>query len=370
MSSAKSLIVPSVSSPLSLKVESSSIPEAKLGTAVVEVLASVIGPGYGFLLSTPVPHFSFPTPSIWGNNAVGRVVSVGPDATKLKKGQLVFVEAYIEAKDDPEIGIIMGLMDGGSEKSKKLANEAWRNGTWTTHAVVPIENATPLDEDVLLGKFGYDVAEIAYLTRFSVVYGGMSAMGVKPGETVIVGPATGQFGGAAVEVASALGAKVIALGRNTEVLSNLKATFPRVETVVLSGDVEKDTTAIQAFGPADAFIDFSPTMAKEITHIDSAIRALRRRGRVALMGGAYVDITIPYWLIMLNSLEIKGRWMYTRQEMREVVRLVETGLLKLGKSVGHKVQGAFTLDEWQAALETAAKYPAWGNQVVFTPSGH
>lgn len=261
-------------------------------------------------------------------------------------------------------------MDGGSEKSKKLANEAWRNGTWTTHAVVPLENVTPLNEEVLLGKYGYDITELTYFTRLSVVYGGMSTMGVKPGETVIVGPATGQFGGATVEVASALGARVIALGRNTEVLSHLKKAFARVETVVLSGDVDKDTEAIQAFGPADAFIDFSPVMATDLTHITSAIRALRRRGRVALMGGANVDVSIPYWLVMLNSLEIKGRWMYTRQELKEVVRLVEAGLLKLGKSVGHKVNGKFTLDEWQAALDTAAKYPSWGNQVVFTPSGH
>lgn len=261
-------------------------------------------------------------------------------------------------------------MDGGSEKSKKLANDAWRNGTWTTHAVVPLENATPLDEDVLLGKFGYDITELTYLQRFSVAYGGLSTMRVKPGETVIVGPATGQFGGAAVEVASALGARVIALGRNTEVLSHLKTTIPRVETVVLSGDVDKDAEAIQAFGPADAFIDFSPTMAKNLTHINSAIRALRRRGRVALMGGPNVEISIPYPLVVFNSLEIKGRWMYTREEIREVVRLVETGLLKLGKSVDHKVHGKFPLDEWQAALDTAAKYPSWGSQVLFTPSGH
>lgn len=110
MSSAKSLIISSVSSPLSLKLESGPVPEAGLGTAVVEVLASVIGPSYGFLLSTPIPHFGFPTPSVWGNNAVGRVVSAGPDSTKLKKGQLVFVDAYIEARDDPEVGIIMGLV--------------------------------------------------------------------------------------------------------------------------------------------------------------------------------------------------------------------------------------------------------------------
>ncbi|RYP55283.1 hypothetical protein DL768_000038 [Monosporascus sp. mg162] len=367
MSPTKSLIVPSVSSPLALRVESGPVPEAKPGTAVVEILAALIGPAYGFMLSRPNPHFAFPTPSIFGNNAVGRVVSTGPDSVTLKKGQLVFVDSYIEARDDPEVAILLGLMDGGSEKSKKLANDAWRNGTWTTHAVVPLENATPLDEDALLGKLGYDVTELAYLTRLSVAYGGMSTINVKAGETVIVGPATGHFGGAAVEVASALGARVIALGRNQEVLSRLKATIPRVEAVVLSGDIDKDTNALQAFGPADAFVDFTPTVAKNVTHISSAIRALRRRGRVALMGGTSEDVPVPYLSVMLNSIEIKGRWMYSRKELREMIKMVEHGVLKLGTSVGHEVNGKFSLEDWDAALDTASKHTAWGNQVLFTP---
>ncbi|RYP32437.1 hypothetical protein DL767_005201 [Monosporascus sp. MG133] len=367
MSPAKSLIVPSFSSPLALRVESGPVPEAGQGTAVVEILASLIGQSYGFMLSHPNPHFVFPTPSIFGNNAVGRVVSTGPDSVTLKKDQLVFVDSYIEARDDPEVAILLGLMDGGSEKSKKLANDAWRNGTWTTHAVVPLENVTPLDEDALLGKLGYDVTELAYLTRLSVAYGGMSTISVKAGETVIVGPATGHFGGAAVEVASALGARVIALGRNTEVLSRLKATIPRVETVVLSGDIDKDTNAIQAFGPADAFVDFTPTGAKNVTHISSAIRALRRRGRVALMGGTSEDVPLPYFLVMLNSIEIKGRWMYSRKELRELIKMVENGVLKLGKSAGHGVNGKFSLEDWDAALDTASKHTAWGSQVLFTP---
>ncbi|RYO80355.1 hypothetical protein DL762_007680 [Monosporascus cannonballus] len=362
MTSTKSLIVSSVSSPLALRVESGPVPEAGPGTAVVEILASLIGPAHGFILSRPNPHFAFPTPSIFGNNAVGRVVSTGPDSVTLRKGQLMFVDSYVEARDDPEVAILLGLMDGGSEKSKKLANDAWRNGTWTTHAVVPLENANPLDETALLGKLGYDITELVYLTRWSVAYGGMSTINVKVGETVIVGPATGHFGGAAVEVASASGARVIALGRNTEVLSRLKATIPRVETVVRSGDIDKDTDTIRAFGPADAFVDFTPTVAKNVTHISSAVRALRRRGKVAFMSGTSEDVPIPYWLVMLNSIEINGRWMYSHNELRELIKMVENGVLKLGKSVGHEVNGKFSLEDWDVALDAASKHTAWGKQ--------
>ncbi|RYP72513.1 hypothetical protein DL771_004153 [Monosporascus sp. 5C6A] len=237
------------------------------------------------MLSRLNPHFIFPTPSIFGNHAVGRVVPTSPDSVTPRKGHLVFVNSCIEASDDPEVAILLGLMDGGSEKSKKVVNDAWRNGTRTTHALVPLENATPLDEDALLGKLGYDVTELAYLPRLGVAYGGMSTINVKAGGTVIVGPATG--------------------------------------LVVLSSDINKDPNAIQAFGPADASVDFSPTVAKNVTHISSAIRALRRRERVAFMGGTSADAPIPYSLVTLNSIEIKGRWMYSRKGLRGLITMVE-----------------------------------------------
>ncbi|KAI1085331.1 NAD(P)-binding protein [Whalleya microplaca] len=370
MASAKSLVVQSVTSPLNLKIEGRRIPVAGPGTAIVEILATSIAPTYGYLLSHPIPYFEFPVPSVYGNNAIGRVISTGVDSTSLKPGQLVFVDSFITARDDPDTEMLLGLMDGGTENSKKLANEAWRDGYWQTHATVPLENATLLNEEYLLGELGCEPAELTYLNRFAVAYGAVSTVDIKAGETVIVGPATGQFGGAGVEVAAALGARVIALGRNTETLSRLQATIPRVKTVVLTGDVGKDTQAILAFGPADVFIDFSPhTMSTEPSHIRSAIQALRRRGRVVLMGGFGGEISIPYFHVMQNSINIKGRWMYSRKELRTMIKMVETGLLKIGKFSGHKVSGKFTLDEWKTALDAASKHPAWGDQIVFKPSG-
>ncbi|KAI1499854.1 NAD(P)-binding protein [Biscogniauxia marginata] len=368
MATAKSLVVQSVTSPPDVKIANKPIPVAGPGTAVVSVLASWVAPSAQFLISHEVPGFGSPLPGVFGSFAIGRVVSAGADSTSLKKGQLVLADNMITARDEPDVELLLGLMDGGTEKSKKLASDVWRDGHWQTHTVVPLENATPLDEDILLGKFGYDPAELTYLGRLAVAYGAVSTLDVKAGETVIVGPATGQFGGAAVEVASAVGARVIALGRNAETLARLKATIPRVDTVVLTGDIETDAQAIRAFGAADAFIDFSPTaMASEPAYIKSGLKALRRRGRVAFMGGLGRDVSIPYFDVMLNSLEIKGRWMYTRRELRALVKLVKTGVLKIGKAAGHEVSGRFKLEYWEIALDTAAKNSSWGKAVVFTP---
>ncbi|KAI1336763.1 hypothetical protein F5Y15DRAFT_418585 [Xylariaceae sp. FL0016] len=97
------------------------------------------------------------------------------------------------------------------------------------------------------------------------------------------------------------------------------------------------------------------------------MNALRKRGRIALMGGLDGETRIPYFTAILKSLEFKARWMYTRKELRELVKLVETGVLKIGKSAGHKVKGRYKLEQWETALQEAAKHSAFGEQVVFVP---
>ncbi|KAK5634414.1 hypothetical protein RRF57_010127 [Xylaria bambusicola] len=202
----------------------------------------------------------------------------------------------------------------------------------------------------------------------SVAYGAISNVDIKGGETVIVGPATGQFSGAVVEIASALGARVIALGRNQAALAKLRSRIPRVETVAITGDVEKDAKAIQAFGPADAFIDCTPhTVHTEPSHFRSALLSLRKRGRVGLMGGMSANISLPYYYMILNSLEVKGKWMYTQAEIRRVVKMIEVGTLKIGKGAGHQVCGEFKLEEYEKAFETASRNGGWGTLIVFTP---
>ncbi|KAI0017672.1 NAD(P)-binding protein [Xylariomycetidae sp. FL0641] len=368
MAQAQALVLRSYSDPVDCVVESRPIPAAGPGTAVVNILAAAIGSNASYLMSHEIPGFAYPVPCVYGNNAVGRVASAGADAASLVPGRLVLVDAFVGARDDPDVMLLQGLMPGGDARSRRLASEVWRDGAAQTHAVVPLENVVPLDEAALLGTHGYEVADLARLPALAVAYGATQAARLKAGETVVVGPATGQLSGSAVEVAAALGARVVALGRNAQVLRRLKATLPRVETVTVSGDVEADARAIQAFGPVDVFLDFSPSSAtEEPSHIRSAMQAVRRCGRVVFMGGLAFDIKVSYWHMVLKSLEVKGRWMYTKTELRELVKLVETGVLKIGKPAGHEVLGKFRLEDWKEALGAAAQNGGFGKMVVFTP---
>lgn len=95
--------------------------------------------------------------------------------------------------------------------------------------------------------------------RLFVPFGGLRDIDLKPGETIIVAPATGTFGSAAVKVALAMGARVIAMGRNVFKLSARKPTSPdtnKIEIVPITNDLATDLAALQAFGAADAFFGY------------------------------------------------------------------------------------------------------------------
>ncbi|KAH0426322.1 hypothetical protein CcaCcLH18_10387 [Colletotrichum camelliae] len=351
----KALILPSVSSPLSLNYTTVPVPP-------------------------PPPRsnhtLSFPTPFVPGHAAIARVLHPSPDSVFLQPGQLVFVDSYVAARDDPDVHILLGLHDGPTPQHKKLFRDVWPHGLWKGAASVPVENCHPLDEDRLSAlNLGYCHVELLYLNRLAVAYGGVRAVGLKAGQTLIVAPATGQYSGAAVELASAIGANVIAVGRNPETLRRL-SNLPRVRTLALPSDPasfeETLTSSLRALAPgrsgADAYIDLSPpTLADPGRQIRACIAALHDGGRVALMGGVAGDVGISHPGIMFRNITIKGQYMYTREQVGEVVRLVESGVVKLGEAAGHEKPVAFGLADWNMALREASDRGSWGQAVVFVP---
>jgi threonine dehydrogenase-like Zn-dependent dehydrogenase len=300
--------------------------------------------------------YPFPTPLVIGTSGLGRIASTGPDSTNFTPGKLVFIDSFIRGRDDPNNAFLMGVHEGHTEGSKILMRGEWKDATYAEYAKIPLENCYALNEERLCGELGYKHEHLSDLSRCCVPYGGLSDIGVKAGETVIVAPATGPFGGAAVEVALAMGARVIAMGRNVEVLKKIQASHPgRVEIVQMSGDTQGDLDALKKLWTIDAYFDISPPAAEKSTHFRSCILALRHGGRVSLMGGVHNDVAIPHSAVMHRDLTIKGKWMYSRQNVWDLIKMIEIGVLRLdkGKSSG-KVFQKFELEDWSKAFDAAA----------------
>ncbi|KAK2807959.1 hypothetical protein FQN50_005201 [Emmonsiellopsis sp. PD_5] len=352
-------------------VESIPTPQPTPGSAIVQVIHATIHANLARTFDNEIPFFTHPLPHIPGGRALGRIAATGPDATILQPGQLVLVEPFIRARDDPNVQILFGTMDGPNELSKKFTADNWRDGTLAEYVRAPLENCAVLDEKVLCGSLGYELTDLVGLEGGFVAYGGLRSVGLSAGETVIVAPATGAFSGAAVDVAVAMGANVVACGRNEVALARLVEVHgaDRVRTVVLKGDVEVDHKAmVDAYGrEADVFFDISPPQAEKSTHVRSGFMSLRQYGRAVLMGVINADIAIPYSVAVWKNLTIRGQYMYEREDVNKLVKMAESGVLKIGRKAGAVVAGQFKIEDFEEAIKCAFDHQAAGQMTLLTP---
>ena len=191
------------------------------------------------------------------------------------------------------------------------------------------------------------------LAKLIVPFGGIQRTGLRGGETILVNGATGYFGSGAVMLAASMGAgRVVAVGRKREALENLRDVFgPRVIPAIVTGDVEKDLEAIgkAAGGRADVALDLLGA-AKSTSTTLSCLRALKRGGRLVLMGSAEVPLQLSFREMLANDWELVGQFMYSRQAPGQLAQLASEGLLDLKKIV----VTTFELADFRRAIEAAA----------------
>src|SRR5436305_14329965 len=74
-------------------------PQAGRGEILVEVLATCVPP-YANEVFSGERHYPLEPPVVPGVGGVGRVVRMGPDATKLRVGDPVWCDSTVRARDD------------------------------------------------------------------------------------------------------------------------------------------------------------------------------------------------------------------------------------------------------------------------------
>lgn len=370
------------------KVETVPTPQVLPGTAILHVLSAPILSYMNDLFIGNSRGYEYPLPIVPGTSAVCRVASLGPDATSLEVGQLVLFDCYIRARDaqgDGPKNFLSAITGGFSEASQRLMRDGGvRDGAFAEYVRVPLENVFVLDEKRLLGSpeqggLGLGVHDVGDIYKLLVPFGGLTSVGLKPGETVLVSPATGPFGGAACMVALAMGARVLAWGRDEEKLKNIESTLQNinlgryrsmVKVVKMHNEPTKDAEAIKLAAdgrPIDAYFDISPPQATGSTHFKTGILSLKHGGRVSMMGSLTDDAAVPYTFIMINDIMLKGKWMYDRNDIFSLIKMAELGLVRLGKDGGCSTPGVFGLDEWKKAWDLAEVKVNLGEKVVISP---
>lgn len=364
----KALVQEEKNAPLVLK--DVPVPTPTPGSVIIKVSHSLLHVESARILNN-TGGFTYPTPIIPGGRAIGRIAAVGPDTTALTIGQLVLLEPFVRARDNPETWIMWGTMDGVDEASKKFFKDNWQNGTWAEYTKAPLEVTWALDENRLCKELGYAIPDLLQLCIDVVPYSGLKDVGFKPGERLLATPATGHFSGATVGVAIAMGATVVATGRNESALKRLKAAHPdMVQTVVRTGDLEQDTANLKKYGTIDAFLEMTPMGAEGSTHVQAAFGALRQYGRACMMGmgaGPMSNVEIPQMQLVFKSITVHGHAMYWPEDVREVIKMAEAGVLKLGRKRGFDEVKEFAFADYDKAFDWVSEQHELGQTAVLVP---
>ena len=317
---------------------------------IVRIEAGMVLSYTGKVLSGSVPYTLPPMPFVPGTNAIARIIATGDNVTHVRSGDRVFLSPHLRGDVPAPVPpqILIGLTAMATTPEALALQARWRDGVFAEIAHWPATCVTPLS-----GLDDKPSTELIGLAKLIVPFGGLQRSGLRGGHTIIINGATGYFGSGAVMLAVAMGAaRVVAVGRKQAALESLRETFgPRVIPAIVSGDAAMDLSIIRhaAGGGADVALDLLGAAKSTATTLAS-LRALKRGGRLVLMGSAEVPLELSFREMLANDWEVVGQFMYDRTAPAQLAALAADGLLDLGKIA----VTTFELADFRQAVEAAA----------------
>lgn len=274
-------------------IEQRPTPEPGPGQVVVEVHAAGVNYVDGLMCQGRY-QMKPATPYVPGGELAGVVSSVAADVSRVRVGDRVMV------------------MNGF--------------GAFAEQVVVAAAAVEPVPADLGFGSAA------AFIQSYSTAWFTMTRRtSVAEGDWVLVLGAGGGIGLASVDVAVALGAKVIAAASTTARLAAAQS-MGATATIAYEDEDLKTRAREIAGGGVDVVID--PVGGR---HSEPALRALRRFGRLCVIGFASGPIaSVPLNQVLLNNRTVIGvdwgMWAMgdlgaNRELLGELVALVEAGRL-------------------------------------------
>lgn len=310
--------------PEAVVVEDVPEPTLRAGGAVIDVHAAAVNFPDVLLVANEY-QVSIPVPFIPGSEFAGVVTAVADDVTDVAVGDRVFGSAFA--------------------------------GAFAERIAMPVAALTPLPDTaafVEAAAFG-----VAHTTAYHAL---RSVADVHPDDWVVVLGAAGGVGLAAVELATVLGARVVAAASSADKL-DLCRDRGAVATVDYTTEDLKARIKDITGGGADVVID--PVGGP---YSEAALRATRWGGRFVVVGFASGEIPrIPLNLVLLKGVVIKGFEFRTfaehepaasRRDREELSELFASGRVR------PHVSAVFPLDETAAALRAMADRRVLGKIVV------
>lgn len=246
-------------------------PEPKETEVLIRVGAVSVNP-IDTYIRAGIVRMPIPKPFIVGCDVAGTVEAVGPQVTRFKVGDRVW-------------GSNQGLLG--------------RQGTFAEYVAADECWLYPTPENVS----DQEAAAIA-LVGITAHLGLFREAQLKAGETVFVHGGTGGVGSCVVQMAKAIGARVITTASSSE-----KADLCRqlgADHVIVYKETD-EAEAIRRLAPDGVNVWFEPLQQQDL---ELAVAALAMRGRLVLMAGRDSKPPFPVGLFYTKDCKVYGYAMY------------------------------------------------------------
>jgi NADPH:quinone reductase-like Zn-dependent oxidoreductase len=257
----------------------------------------------------------FPPPLILGGDCAGEVVEIGTEVTTLKVGDRVVVNPRLTCQKCPAC---LSGRDDLCPRQRFMGSAI--DGSYAELVAVPAANAHVIDDTV-----SYDDAAAMPTTFLPVWNMLVRRMQVKAWETVLVLSASAGVGTAAIQVAkNVIGARVIATTSTPEKAA--KALSLGADEVINYNeeDITERTKELTGGLGADAVVDHVGA-----DFFPKAFNALRPGGRYGICGATTgLRVELHLGLLFSQQKEIYGTFMGTKEDMREIVTVLNRGVIR------------------------------------------
>ena len=257
----------------------------------------------------------FPPPLILGGDCAGDVVEIGGEVAGLKTGDRVVVNPKLTCQQCPAC---LAGQDDLCPRPSFLGSA--RDGSYAEFVAVQAANAHVIGDGV-----SYEQAAAVPTTFLPVWNMLIRRLRLRPWETVLVLSASAGVGTAAIQVAKkVIGARVIATTSTPE-----KAAMARelgADEVINYNEEDITQRANELTGGAgvDAVVDHVGA-----DFFPKAMRALRPGGRYGICGATTgLRTELHLGQLFSRQVEIHGVFMGTKEDMREIVAMLNRGTIR------------------------------------------
>lgn len=325
-----------------IRVEDVATPEPGPGEVLVRVRASGLCGTDQHILDGRISTVRLP--HIPGHEGAGEVAALGEGVTRFTLGQRVVAAIYVTCG---RCYYCLTGQENMCEQAVRIGFE--RPGSHAEYMLVPAQNLFSIPENV-----SFETAAVTPDAVACMLHAIRQKAKVQAGQTVVILGGTGGLGMQGIQILKLMGVRVIIASRNDNRLAIAAELGADHLINVSTEDWVAAVRRLTRGRGADVVIDnvgLSET-------VDQAVSAVRRAGRVVVVGYLTDRFTASLITLFMNEIEVVGCRASTRQDLVDVLQWTAEG------RITPYVSRTYALSEINQGLEDLAAGKFVGRSVL------